>query len=63
MATFTLSLVPTVIVCAAAVAVPTEVTAVTSSLLLVVVVALVMPVATEITPVPAVAPVARDTVG
>ena len=50
-------------VCAAAVAVPTPVTAVTSSLLLVVVVADDIPVATETTPVPAVAPVARAMVG
>lgn len=63
MATLTLSFVPTVMVWAAAVAVPTPVTAVTSSLLFVVVVAEVIPVATAMTPVPAVAPVARAIVG
>ena len=48
---------------AAAVPEPMPVTAVTSSLLLVVVLAEVIPVATEMTPVPAVAPVDKATVG
>jgi hypothetical protein len=65
--TVTLSFVPTVIVCAAAVAVGMETTAVTLSPLADTAApladALEIPVATLITPVPAVAPVARDTVG
>lgn len=53
----------TVAVCAAAVPAPSAVIAVTSSLSFVVVLALDIPVATDTTPVPAVAPVARAIVG
>lgn len=61
--TCTLELLPTVTVWAAAVAAPRDVIAPVSSLSSAVVVALVIPVATETTPVPAVAPVLRLTEG